>query len=114
MRFFQDWRADAIVAKQRAQARERFVKLLRISKRGFKQSELLRDRPNWLRAQRDGHDRMFGFKILQMRLEHPKEKIDIVRRLRDFKNALVTSFIRERDRERQFARDQINAAQSER
>ena len=75
---------------------------------------------------------MFGFKILQMGLEHPKEKIDIVRRLRDFKNPLVSLLgrrergfvsavgrvrlvadlarIRKSDREGQLARDEIDGA----
>src|SRR5437764_405846 len=61
---------------------------------------------------------MFRFKIFQVRLEHPKEKIDIVGRLRDFENALVSAsrtgiclIIRKTDPERQFLRDQIDAAQ---
>src|SRR5207248_8104711 len=61
---------------------------------------------------------MFGFKILQVRLEHSKEKIDIIGRLRDFENALVSAsrtgiclIIRKTDPERQFLRDQIDAAQ---
>ena len=39
--------------------------------------------------QRDSNDRMFRSKILQMRMEHPEEKIDIVCRLRNFENAFV-------------------------
>src|SRR5438128_10815110 len=56
---------------------------------------------------------MLGFKILQVRLEHPKEKIDIVGRLRDFENALVTLSIRKTDHQRQFFRDEIDRAQSQ-
>ena len=36
MRFFFYRAADAIAPKQRAQTRERFIKLLRITQRGFK------------------------------------------------------------------------------
>src|SRR5438552_7126069 len=64
---------------------------------------------------------MFRFKILQVRLKHSKEKIDIVGRLRDFENALVTLLvrhggfvlarIRKTDAERQFFRDEIDRAQ---
>src|SRR5882724_11893763 len=57
---------------------------------------------------------MFRFKILQVCLEHPEEKIDIVARLRDLENALVTLLIRKTDAERQFFRDQIDPAQSQR
>src|SRR5436309_2112265 len=64
---------------------------------------------------------MFRFKILQVRLEHSKEKIDIVGRLRDFENALVSAsrtgiclIIRKSDPQRQLARDEINRAQPER
>jgi len=41
MRFFVYRAADAIAPEQRAQTRERFIKLLRISERRFKQSKLL-------------------------------------------------------------------------
>src|SRR5882724_7481226 len=54
---------------------------------------------------------MFRFKILQVCLEHSKEKIDIVGRLRDLENALVTLLTRKTDAERQFFRDQIDRAQ---
>src|SRR5437660_2377228 len=54
---------------------------------------------------------MFRFKILQVRLEHPEEKIDIVGRLRDFENALVSLLIRKTDPQGQFFRDEIDAAQ---
>src|SRR5207237_10885870 len=64
---------------------------------------------------------MFRFKILQVRLEHPEKKIDIIGRLRDFENPLVSAsrtgiclIIRKTDPERQFLRDQIDAAQSQR
>src|SRR5436190_2719146 len=56
---------------------------------------------------------MFRFKILQVCLEHSKEKIDIVGRLRDFENTLVTLSIRKTDHQRQFFRDQIDRAQSQ-
>src|SRR5436190_4961012 len=55
---------------------------------------------------------MLRSKILQMHLEHPEQKIDIVCRLRNFENALVTLFIRERDSQRQFFRDEINCCQT--
>src|SRR2546427_3473833 len=77
---------------------------------------------------------MFRFKILQVRLEHSKEKIDIVSRLRDFEDPLVSASrtgislftrpsrrgdhggfvlarIREGDGESELARDQIDCAQ---
>src|SRR5436853_7407065 len=61
---------------------------------------------------------MFRFKALQVRLEHPEEKINIIGRLRDFENALVSAsrtgiclIIRKTDPERQFLRDQIDDAQ---
>src|SRR5690242_208624 len=57
---------------------------------------------------------MFGFKMLQVRLEHSKEKIDIIRWLRDFENSLIRSVIRKMNRESQLAGDEINAAQAER
>src|ERR1700736_4510197 len=68
---------------------------------------------------------MRRFKILKVRLEHPKEKIDIVGRLRDFENALVSASrtgicwfvlarIRKSDPQRQFFRDQIDRAQPQR
>src|SRR5262249_52795187 len=80
--------------------------------------------------ERDGHDRMLRSKIFQVRVEHPEEKIDIHRWLRDFENALVSASrtgtgwftrqggfafarIRKCDREREFAGDEINAAQPE-
>ena len=37
---------------------------------------------------------MVGLKILQMCLEHAKQKIDIVGRLRDFENAFVNLLVR--------------------
>src|SRR5437763_8363923 len=68
---------------------------------------------------------MFRFKILQMRLEHSKEKIDIHRWLRDFESAsrtgscrcrdrFIVAGIRERDRQRQLFRDEINCTEPER
>src|SRR5260370_33791810 len=54
---------------------------------------------------------MLGFKILQMRMQHPEEKIDIVGRLRNFENAFVNLFIGERDPQGQFFCDEINSAQ---
>ena len=41
MRFFFYRGADTIAPKQRAQTRERFIKLLRITQSRFKQSKLL-------------------------------------------------------------------------
>ena len=46
-----------------------------------------------------------------MRLEHAKQKIDIVCRLRNFENAFVNLFVRERDLQSQFFCDEINCAQ---
>src|SRR5205823_14662121 len=46
-----------------------------------------------------------------MRMQHPEEKIHIVGRLRNFENALVNLFIRERDAQSQFFCDEINSAQ---
>src|SRR5438309_5543800 len=68
---------------------------------------------------------MFRFKILQMRLEHPEEKIDIIRRLRNFENPLVSASrtgicwfvlvrIRKSDPQSEFLGDQIDPAQPER
>src|SRR5438128_7794440 len=67
---------------------------------------------------------MFGSKILQVRLEHAKEKINIVGRLRDFENALVTLFARlggsmlwrigKGDLQGEFFCDQINRSQPNR
>src|SRR6266404_553980 len=54
---------------------------------------------------------MFRFKILQVRLEHAKEKIDIVGRLRNFENTLVILFVRKSDPQGQFFGDEINRAQ---
>src|SRR5262245_60807764 len=75
---------------------------------------------------------MIGSKILQMRLEHPEQKIDIVCRMGDFENRFVTLFarhggfvspvarirpvsdlarIRECDSQRQFFRHEINCSQ---
>jgi hypothetical protein len=62
-------------------------------------------------AQRDGNDRVLGSKILQMRLEHPEQKIDIVCRLRNFENPFVNLVARERDSQGQFFRDEINCCQ---
>ena len=59
-----------------------------------------------------------------MRLEHPEEKIDIVGRLRDFENALVSlrirpggfvlARIRKSDPQGHLVCDEIDAAQSQR
>src|SRR5437764_6231649 len=67
---------------------------------------------------------MFRSKILQVRLEHAKEKVDIIGRLRDFKNAFVTLFVRpggsmlwrigKGDLQGQFFCDQINRSQPNR
>src|SRR6266446_9445882 len=54
---------------------------------------------------------MFRFKIFQMRLQHPEEKIDIVGRLWDFENAFVTLLVRKRDPQPDFSGDEINRAQ---
>src|SRR4029077_14837589 len=55
---------------------------------------------------------MLRSKILEMRLEHPEQKIDIVCRLRNFENTLVYLFIPERDSQRQFFREEINCCQT--
>src|SRR5260370_1023182 len=67
---------------------------------------------------------MLRSKILQMRLEHREQKIDIVCRLRNFENAFVTLFARhggfvlaripERDSHRQVLCDEINCCQTHR
>src|SRR5258705_12699667 len=57
---------------------------------------------------------MLRSKILQMRQEHPEQKIYIVCRLRNFENALVYLFIPERDSQRQFLCDEINCCQTHR
>ena len=78
---------------------------------------------------------MLRSKILQMRLEHPEQKIDIVCRLRNFENPFVTLFARhggfvspvgrirpvadltricEGDSQRQFLCDEINCCQTHR
>jgi hypothetical protein len=128
MRFFDHRRADSIVPDQGDQSSQRLVKLMRISKRGFEQSKLLRRRPTRFRTEGDGNDRMFGFEILQVRLEHPEEKIDVVGRLRDFEDTNVccasrtgtsqSRFVylqsRKCNGEGQLARDEINAAKAER
>ena len=67
---------------------------------------------------------MFRFKILQMRVEHPKEKIDIVGRLRNFENALVCLLVRrsesvpwrigKSDPQSQFLCDEIDRTQPQR
>src|SRR5439155_15363860 len=91
----------------------------------FKQSELFFRSFNRLRTERDRNDRMFRSKILQVRLEHAEEKIDIVGWLRDFENAFVNLFvrrsgsvlcadlwrIRKRDLQRQFFCDEIDRVQ---
>src|SRR5438067_5200620 len=66
-----------------------------------------------MRAQRDRNDWIFRFKIFQMCMQHPKEKIDIVGRLRNFENALVNLFIHECDAQGQFFCNEINSAQSD-
>src|SRR5262245_60477592 len=55
---------------------------------------------------------MVGSTILQMRLEISKKEIDFVGGLRNFENAFVTLFIRERESQRQFFRDEINCCQT--
>ena len=96
----------------------------------------MRNRSDRFRAQRNGNDRVIRFKILQMRLEHSEEKIDIVTRLRDFEHTnvyflgrtdsasrspsrtgscrcrdrFIVARIRERDRQCQLFRDEIDRA----
>src|SRR3984893_9640831 len=57
---------------------------------------------------------MFRFKILQMRVQHPKEKIDIVGRLRNFESAFVMLLVRKRDSQIDFFGDEIDRAQPQR
>src|SRR6266699_4528289 len=54
---------------------------------------------------------MVRLKILQMCLEHAKEKIDIVGRLGNFENTFVNLFVRKRDLQRQFFYYEIDPAQ---
>src|ERR1051325_6589278 len=106
---------------------------MRVSQCGFKQSKLFAGRFDRLCAQCDSNDWMFGSKVLQMRLQHPEQKIDIVSRLRNFENSFVTLFARrigflspigricsvayflrtgECDSQRQFFCDEINCCQA--
>src|SRR6266478_4391889 len=87
---------------------------MRIAQCRFEEFELFPCRFARLRNKRDRNNRMFRSKILQVRLEHAKEKTDIVCRLRNFENAFVNLFVRERDLQRQFFCYEINAAQSQR
>src|SRR6266446_4645592 len=67
---------------------------------------------------------MFRFKILQMRVQHPKEKIDIVGRLRNFEAAFVNLLvhrsesvlwrIRKSNPQGDFFSDEIDRAQPQR
>ena len=66
-----------------------------------------------LRFQRHSDDGMLRFKIFQMRVQHPKEKIDIVGRLRNFKTALVIFFVRKSNPKSEFFCDEVDRAQSQ-
>ena len=57
---------------------------------------------------------MLRFKILQVRVKHPKEKIDVVGRLRNFENPFVILLIRKSNSQGQFFCDEIDRAQSQR
>src|SRR3984893_17373983 len=57
---------------------------------------------------------MLRFKILQMRVQHPKEKIDIVGRLRNFESALVSLLVRKTDPQGDFFGDEIDRSQPQR
>src|SRR6184192_823557 len=57
---------------------------------------------------------MLRFKILQVRVKHPKEKIDVVGRLRNFENPFVILLIRKSNSQGQFFCDEIYRAQSQR
>src|SRR6266404_7110680 len=92
--FFQDRCADSVCPEQGCQARERFVELVGIAQGGLKKAKLLPGRLDWSGLERDGDDWLIRCKILQMRVQHPKEKIDIIGRLRNFEAALVLFFIR--------------------
>src|SRR5690242_16197930 len=95
-----------------------------IAQCSFEQSKLFLGGFNRLRAERDSNDWMFRSKILQMRVQHPKEKIDIIGWLRNFENALVNLFachgefvlarIRERNLQRQFFCYEIDPSQPQR
>src|SRR5947208_13456931 len=57
---------------------------------------------------------MLRFKILQVRVQHPKEKIDVVSRLRNFENPFVILLIRKSNSQGQFFCDEVDRAQSQR
>src|SRR6476659_2244277 len=103
MGFFEHRGADAFRAKQAGQAREGFREPRRIAERGFKKMELLEGRFGRLRLERDGNDRRLGSKIFEMRVQHPKERVDVVRRLRDLEPVRVIALVAERNFELQLA-----------
>ena len=57
---------------------------------------------------------MFGLKIFQVCLEHPKQKIDIVGRLWNFEAAFVLLLIRKSNPQGEFFCDEVNSAQPHR
>ena len=79
MRRFEHGHADAIVADECAQPRERFVKLIRIAQHTFKKSELLLRRANRRGGELQTHDWIFGGETIQVRVQHAKEYFDIAR-----------------------------------
>ena len=111
--FFQDRCADSVCPEQGSQARQRFVKLVGIAQGGLEKAKLLPRRLDWLGLERDGDDWLLRFKILQMRVQHSEEKIDIIGRLRNFEAALVLFFIRKSNLKSQFFCDQIDCTESQ-
>ena len=111
--FFHDGRTHSIFSKQSRQARERLVKLIRIAQGRFKKRELLLSRSARLRFQRDGNNGLVRRKILQMRVQHPKEKIDIVGWLRDGEFPFVTFFVGKSNPQSDFFGDQVNRVQTQ-
>src|SRR6266581_3640659 len=89
MRFFQDRGANVIGAEQTGEAREGFVKLVWIAQGCFKQTKLLLGRFNRLGLQGNRNNGIIRLKIFEMRVQHPKEKINIVSRLRNFETTFV-------------------------
>src|SRR4051812_37407205 len=76
-------RARAIRSEQSLKARERFVKLIRIAQAGLEQTELMTLCARGFGAQRDTDDWRVGLQIFQMRVEHPKKRVDVARRRRN-------------------------------
>jgi len=114
IRFFQDRRTHPLCAEQSRQARKCFVKLMWIAQGGLEKTELLSSRLDWSGLERNGDNRLLRCKILEMGVQHPEKKIDIVGRLRNFEAALVVFFIRKSNPKSDFFRDQVNRTQAQR